>query len=87
MKQYMDSIRKHIQLELAKNARDYLNIGLEMFHNRKGRGTQVIIGNLVIATCFVSSKFGPLMIFLKRWFGYTKTTFGGMHEYQEEVIA
>jgi hypothetical protein len=37
--------------------------------------------------CFVSSKFGPLMIFLKRWFGYTKTTFGGMHEYQEEAIA
>ena len=25
------------------------------------------------------------MIFLKRWFGYTKTTFGGMHEYQEEA--
>ena len=23
------------------------------------------------------------MIFLKRWFGYAKTTFGGMHEYQD----
>ena len=23
------------------------------------------------------------MIFLKRWFAYNKTTFGGMHELQE----
>ncbi len=37
--------------------------------------------------CFVSAKFGPLMIFLKRWFAYNKTTQGDMHEYQEEVIA
>jgi ribonuclease HI len=37
--------------------------------------------------CFVSAKFGPLMIFLKLWFGYTKTTHGGTHEYQEEAIA
>ena len=37
--------------------------------------------------CFVSAKFGPLMIFLKRWFAYNKTTQGGEHEYQEEVIA
>jgi voltage-gated potassium channel len=37
--------------------------------------------------CFVSSEFGPLMIFLKRWFAYNKTTQGDMHEYQEKVIA
>jgi hypothetical protein len=37
--------------------------------------------------CVVSAKFGPLMIFLKRWFAYTKTTLGGMHEYQEEAIS
>ena len=24
--------------------------------------------------CFVSAKFGPLMIFLKRWFAYDKIT-------------
>jgi len=27
----------------------------------------------VVSGCFVSTKFGPLMIFLKRWFGYNKT--------------
>ena len=37
--------------------------------------------------CFVSAKFGPLMIFLKRWFAYTETTFGGMYECQEEAIS
>ena len=42
---------------------------------------------LVIKQCFVSTKFGPLMIFLKRWFSYNKITQGDMHEYQEKVIA
>ena len=37
--------------------------------------------------CFVSAKFGPLMIFLKRWFAYNKITQGDMHEYQEKAIA
>jgi hypothetical protein len=37
--------------------------------------------------CFVSAKFGPLMIFLKRWFAYDKIAQGEMHEYQEEAIA
>jgi integrase len=37
--------------------------------------------------CFVSTKFGPLMIFLKRWFAYNKITQGEMHEYQEKAIA
>ena len=37
--------------------------------------------------CFVSAKFGPLMIFSKRWFEYNKITQGDMHEYQEEIIA
>jgi len=35
----------------------------------------------------MATKFGPLMIFLKRWFAYTKTTFGGKHEYQEETVS
>ncbi len=42
---------------------------------------------LTCLACVVSAKFGPLMIFLKRWFAYTKTTLGGMHEYQEEAIS
>ncbi len=37
--------------------------------------------------CFVSAKFGPLMIFLKRWFAYNKITQGEMHEYKEEAGA
>jgi tetratricopeptide (TPR) repeat protein len=37
--------------------------------------------------CFVSTKFGPLMIFLKRWFAYNETIRGEKHEYQEKVIA
>jgi hypothetical protein len=37
--------------------------------------------------CFVSAKFGPLMIFLKRWFAYNETMRGEMHEYQEKAIA
>jgi len=37
--------------------------------------------------CFVSTKFGPLMIFLKRWFADNETMRGEMHEYQEEAIA
>ena len=37
--------------------------------------------------CFVSAKFGPLMIFSKRWFAYNKITQGDMHEYQEEARA
>jgi len=40
-----------------------------------------------IRVCFVSAKFGPLMIFLKRWFAYNETIRGEMHEYQEKVIA
>lgn len=36
-------------------------------------------------SCFVSAKFGPHMIFLKRWFGYNKITQGDMHEYKEEA--
>jgi len=39
------------------------------------------------AECFVSAKFGPLMIFLKRWFTYNKITQGDMHEYKEETRA
>jgi predicted amidophosphoribosyltransferase len=38
-------------------------------------------------TCFVSARFGPLMIFHKRWFTYNKIIQGDMHEYQEEAIA
>ena len=26
------------------------------------------------------------MIFLKRWFAYTETTFEGMHEFEEEGL-
>jgi len=37
--------------------------------------------------CFVSAKFGPLMIFSKRWFAYNKITQGDMHEYKEETRA
>jgi DNA repair exonuclease SbcCD ATPase subunit len=37
--------------------------------------------------CDVSARFGPLMMFLKRWFTYNKITQGDMHEYQEEAIA
>ena len=40
-----------------------------------------------IMLCVVTAKFGPLMTFLKRWFAYTKTTFGGEHEYQEETVS
>ena len=38
-----------------------------------------------ISLCFVSAKFGPLMIFLKRWFAYNKITQGDMHEYKKEA--
>jgi hypothetical protein len=37
--------------------------------------------------CFVSAKFGPLMIFSKRWFEYDKIMQGDMNEYQKEAIA
>ena len=37
--------------------------------------------------CFVSAKFGPHMIFLKRWFAYNKITQGDMHEYEKEARA
>jgi len=40
----------------------------------------------ILPDCFVSEKFGPLMIFLKRWFTYNKITQGEMHEYQEKAI-
>jgi hypothetical protein len=40
-----------------------------------------------LAYCFGSAKFGPLMIFLKRWIAYNKITQGEMHEYQEKAIA
>jgi tetratricopeptide (TPR) repeat protein len=36
-------------------------------------------------SCSVSAKFGPHMIFLKRWFGYNKITQGDMHEYKIEL--
>ena len=36
--------------------------------------------------CSVSAKFGPLMIFLKRWFAYNKITQGDIYEYQKEAI-
>jgi len=39
------------------------------------------------AACDGSAKFGPLMIFLKRWFAYNETIRGETHEYQEKVIA
>jgi hypothetical protein len=42
--------------------------------------------NVALYDCFVSAKFGPLMIFLKRWFAYNETMRGEMHEYQEKVI-
>ena len=42
---------------------------------------------LRVKECFVSTKFGPLMIFFKRWFAYNKITQGEMHEYQEKAIA
>jgi len=45
---------------------------------------KTILSNLL---CVGSAKFGPLMIFLKRWFAYNKTTQGDMHEYQKEAIA
>jgi len=37
--------------------------------------------------CGVSARFGPHMMFLKRWFAYNKITLGGIDEYQEEAIA
>ena len=51
-------------------------------------GVEVVLNKLepyMIKGCFVSAKFRPLMIFLKRWFAYSKTTQGEMHEYQEET--
>ena len=39
--------------------------------------------DLTSAICFVSTKFGPLMIFLERWFAYNETKRGDMYENQE----
>ena len=41
----------------------------------------------ILQDCFVSAKFGPLMIFLKRWFVYNKITQGEMYEDQEKAVA
>jgi len=53
--------------------------------NDELRETATLVINDV--ECFVSAKFGPLMIFLKRWFAYNKITQGDIHEYQEKAIA
>jgi hypothetical protein len=34
-------------------------------------------------SCFVSAKFGQLVIFLKLWFAYNKTKQGDNHEFQK----
>ncbi len=41
--------------------------------------------SIIRPECVVSAKFGPLMIFLKRWFAYNKITQGDMHEYKKEA--
>lgn len=69
MKNYFDSIRKYFQDELAKSARSYLKIGMELFHSpgRGGIGIQVPIGNLGIATELMLKTYiamnNPILLF------------------------
>jgi hypothetical protein len=68
MKTYFDTIQKHLQDELAKNAVDYLNNGLSLFHNKTFHlGIQVIIGNLAIAIELMLkaliTKHNPFLLF------------------------
>ncbi len=45
-------------------------------------GITQVFEKKMVGDCFVSAKFGPLVIFFMRWFGYNKITHGEMHEYQ-----
>lgn len=67
MKKYFNSIRKHLQVELAKSARDYLKIGLSLYHDRRSIGIQAPIGNLGIAIELMIktyiAKNNPLLLF------------------------
>ena len=38
---------------------------------------------MIYFRCIVSARFGPLMIFLKRWFAYNKIRQEGMHEHDQ----
>jgi len=40
-------------------------------------------GRIIRQNCDDSAKFGPLMIFLKRWIAYNKITQGEMHKWSE----
>jgi len=67
LKKYFNSIRKHLQVELAKSARDYLKIGLSLYHDRRSIGIQAPIGNLGIAIELMIktyiAKNNPLLLF------------------------
>lgn len=49
MKNYFSVIQSHLQRELAISARDYLKVGMKLFHDQSGIGIQASIGNLAIA--------------------------------------
>jgi type I restriction enzyme M protein len=78
-----DDIQKPKRKDLAPATADNLLFAFRRCHNYIA-GTE---GLQKAEACFGSAKFGPLMIFLKRWIAYNKITQGEMHEYQEKAIA
>lgn len=57
MKKYYSVIQSHLKNELAKSARDYLKVGMKMFHDHSGIGIQAPIGNMAIAIEIILKAF------------------------------
>lgn len=69
-KQYFDSVKRALQIELARSARGYLKSGLELFHEERARSYSCIepaIGNLSIAVELMLKTFlvknNPILAF------------------------
>jgi hypothetical protein len=62
---------------------DYLEFIARVTSHIPDKGQVMIRYYGLYSICFVSAKFGPFMMFLKRGFTQNKITGGGMHEYQE----